>query len=113
MNDVDAYLAGIEPNMRTELERIRALVKKIAPDAVESVSYGMPAYKYKGKPLIYYAAFKNHMSVFPTPDPAAQLHDRLSSYKVSKGTIQFTLDHSLPDDLIEQLVLVRKQQIDG
>ena len=110
MNDVDAYIAGVEPNMRTELERIRALVKKTTPDAVESVSYGMPAYKYKGKPLIYYAAFKNHMSVFPTPDPAAQLHDRLSSYKVSKGTIQFQLTEPIPYDLIEKITKFRVEE---
>lgn len=113
MNDVDNYLANVESDKRAELERIRMLVKKIAPTAVESISYGMPAYKYNGKPLIYYAAFKDHMSVFPTPDPATKLQDRLSSYKVSKGTIQFTLEHSLPDDLIEQLVLVRMKQIDS
>lgn len=111
MKEVDEYLANVAPDERKELERIRAIVREFVPDAVESVSYAMPTFKYNGKPLVYYAAFKNHLSFFPTPEPTEQLQDRLKSYKVSKGTIQFTLDHTLPKDLIQQILAVRLQTI--
>lgn len=111
MNEVNNYLAGVQPDKRKELERIRAIVKAFVPDATESISYGMPTFKYDGKPLLYYAAFKNHLSIFPTPEPTEQLRDSLKSYKVSKGTIQFTLDKTLPKQIIEDILTIRLQAI--
>lgn len=112
MDEVDAYLADIPKPQRLELERIRSVVKRLVPDAEESISYMMPTFKYKKKPLLYYAAFKNHMSLFPTPGPTGILKDKLASYTVSKGTIQFTLDKPLPEDVIIEIVLCRKAEID-
>jgi uncharacterized protein YdhG (YjbR/CyaY superfamily) len=113
MNDVDVYLAALPDRQQAELRRIRSQVKKLVPDAEESISYMMPTYKYKKKPLVYYAAFKNHMSLFPTQGPADALMDKLKDYKISKGTIKFTLGKPLPDDLITEIVLTRKAQIDA
>lgn len=107
MSAVDDYLNGVNPEHRAVLQRIRELVQGLVPEAEESISYAMPTFKYKGKPLIYFASFKNHMSIFPTPGPAAALQDKLAGFKVAKGTIQFTLDHPLPESLIKEIIRER------
>jgi len=71
----------------------------------------MPAFTYEGKPLIYFAAFKDHLSVFPTAFPIEALKNKLASYTVSKGTIKFTLDNPLSDELIEKLLESRISEI--
>lgn len=111
MLTVDEYLTQASPSQRAELERIRAFVKQLVPDAEETISYGLPALKYKGKPLVYFGAFKNHMSLFPTAGPTETLKDKLSGYFVSKGTIQFTEDNPLPDSLLEEIILERLDTI--
>lgn len=111
MTTVQDYLDTIDPQQRREFERLRAIVTEIAPAATETISYGMPTFKLNGKPLIYFGAFKHHMSLFPTPGPAEQLKEQLTNYKVSKGTIQFTFENPLPDSLIKSIVLARLKDI--
>lgn len=113
MNEVDTYLNNVPTDKRQVLSHIRKTVKELVPDAVESISYMMPAFKYKNKPLVYYAAFKNHMSIFPTPWPAEQFKEELKAFAVSKGTVQFTLERPLPDELLHKIILARKTQIDA
>jgi uncharacterized protein YdhG (YjbR/CyaY superfamily) len=110
MNDmtvIDEYLEKVEPKQKAELEKIRAFVKKHVPDAEEVISYGMPAFKYKGSYLIGYAAYKDHMSVFPTPEPIVELQEELKGFEQAKGTVQFTLEHLLPLETIGRLVDAR------
>jgi uncharacterized protein YdhG (YjbR/CyaY superfamily) len=111
MLTVEDYLNNITPPQRAEFEHLRNLVKEVAPSAEESISYGMPTFKVNGKPLIYFGAFKNHMSLFPTPGPTEKFKEKLKTYKVSKGTIQFTFDNPLPDALIKEIVLSRLEDI--
>ena len=111
MSTVNDYLSNVSPEQRKEYERLRTIVIKIAPTAEESISYGMPTFKINNKPLIYFGAFKNHMSLFPTPGPAERLKDKLANYKVSKGTIQFTHDNTLSDSLIKDILLSRLEDI--
>jgi len=113
MSTVDDYLLNVNPVHKERLEAIRQLVKQLVPEAEESIAYGMPAYKYRAKPLIYFASFKDHMSIFPTPGPAVELEEKLRNYKVSKGTIQFTLQHPLPDELLKEIILTRRAEIDA
>jgi uncharacterized protein YdhG (YjbR/CyaY superfamily) len=108
---VDEYLAGLPRAESAELKRIRRLVKRWVPDAVESISYMMPAFKYKKKPLVYYAAFKKHLSLFPTPGPAEVLKAQLAQYQTSKGTIQFTVDKPLPEALLREIIFSRVAEI--
>lgn len=112
--DVDTYLAGLVPAQKKELERIRTLVKKTFPDTEETISYGMPTFKYKGKILIHYAGFKNHMSIFPTADPLmySNLGKQLEKFRTSKGTLQFTEDNPIPDSLIKELLAIRVKTIE-
>lgn len=111
MGVVDDYLAKVPAAERAELERIRKLVKRQLPEATEVISYGMPGFKYRGKYLLGYAAFKDHLSLFPTSQPVELLHASLQDYKTAKGTIQFTLDNPLPDILIKEIINLRMQAI--
>jgi uncharacterized protein YdhG (YjbR/CyaY superfamily) len=104
MTVIDDYFAKVEPPQRKELERIRRIVKDVVPEAVEVISYGMPGFKYKGRYLVSFAAFKGHMSLFPGSAPVESFKKELSGYKLSKGTIQFTLDKPLPDDIIKAII---------
>ena len=111
MPTINDYLDTITPEQRMHFEHLRRLVYTIAPDAVESISYGMPTFKYTNQPLLYFGAFKNHMSLFPAPGPAEKFKEKLKDYKVSKGTIQFTHDHPLPDTLIKEIISSRLSDI--
>jgi uncharacterized protein YdhG (YjbR/CyaY superfamily) len=107
LQDVETYLANVPDPARGMLERIRIIVRRLAPDAREVIAYGIPTFKLHGN-LVHYAAFKNHCSFFPgSARVNAELKDELARYKVSKGTIQFTADNPLSDDLVERIVLLR------
>ncbi|MEP6710271.1 MAG: DUF1801 domain-containing protein [Candidatus Saccharibacteria bacterium] len=111
MSKIDEYLDQVVPAQKTELERIRKIVQQAVPEATEGISYGMPVFKYDGKYLIGFAAFKDHMSVFPGALPIEQLKKELDNYKLSKGTIQFTLDNPLPDALVRELLVISLAKI--
>jgi uncharacterized protein YdhG (YjbR/CyaY superfamily) len=109
---IDDYFKGVDPEVRSELERVRTIVKRVVPDAEEAISYGMPAFRYRKKYLIAFAPFKDHMSVFPGASPITELQAELKSFKQSKGTIQFTKDHPLPESVIRALMEVRIKEIE-
>ena len=111
MSAVDDYLAGMSAPQKDALERIRTIIKQTAPEAEEVLSYGMPGFKYKGKYLIGFAAFKDHMSVFPTSGPVEALKEQLRAFTISKGTVQFTLDNPIPSALLQAMVLHRLSTI--
>lgn len=113
MNEVDAYLSNVEPKQKAELERVRRIIRETVPDAVELISYGVPAFKYNDQPLAYYSVSKDHMSFFPTSGPVSMLGDKLTGYKTSKGTIQFTLEKPLTEELIKEILAVRIGQLDA
>lgn len=113
MLTIAEYLDTLSQPQRDAFEHLRTIVKQMTPDAEESISYGMPTFKYKGKPLIYFGAFKNHMSLFPTPGPTENLKEKLRNYKVSKGTIQFTIDNPLSDSLIKEIILSRLSELNN
>lgn len=111
MSVIDDYLQEIPGPERAELERIRQIVHSMVPDAEEVISYGMPVLKYKGKYVVGFNAFKDHLSLFPTAEPIEKLKDRLQGYKLSRGTIQFTLDKPLPEELIREVMRSRADDI--
>lgn len=88
------------------------MVHELCPDAEEVKTYGMPGFKYKGKYLLSFAAFKDHLSLFPGAEAPAQLEEKLTAYRRSKGTIQFTLEQPLPDDLLREIILLCKTRND-
>ncbi len=109
--DVDSYLAGLPEAQRGPLEDLRQTLKAIAPQAVESMGYGMPALKYRGRPLVYFAAAKNHCGLY---GPAIDRHlADLAGYQTSKGTIRFQPDAPLPEALLRKLVADRIADIEA
>ena len=113
MTAIDEYLKNVEEPQTSELEKIREIIKQIVPDTEETMSYGIPTIKYKGKNLIHFAAFKNHMSLFPGPKVIKLLGKKLDTFKISKGTIQFTKDSPIPESLIARMVKIRLDEIDN
>ncbi len=104
---VDQYIQGFEEETQERLIAIRKLIQETAPEAVESISYGMPAYKVNGKPLIYFAGYKSHIGFYATPTGHKAFEKELSKYKQGKGSVQFPLSESLPAKLIKEIVLFR------
>jgi uncharacterized protein YdhG (YjbR/CyaY superfamily) len=111
MSVIDDYLDIVSPAQRNELERIRTIVKEVSPNAEEVISYRIPTFKVNGQPLVYFAVFKNHLSLFPTSKPIEILKDKLNDYKISKGAVQFTIDNPLPKKLIVELLKIRLDDI--
>ncbi|HEV2215087.1 MAG TPA: DUF1801 domain-containing protein [Terracidiphilus sp.] len=105
---VEAYLARVPEPARATLERVRAAIRASAPDeAEECISYGMPAFRYKGA-LVAYAAFKDHCSFFPMQSSLIdRLSEELAGYRTAKGTLQFPLNKPLPDALVKKMVRAR------
>ena len=109
-NNIDSYLATVPEPAKSTLEKLRQTIKGIVPDAVEAISYGMPAFKYKGT-LLYYAAFKDHCSLFPGSTAIIEAYkDELKAYITSKGTIQFPVDKPLPASLVKKIVKERMKE---
>lgn len=109
-NPVEAYIRQQPPEVRPFLEQVREIIKRAAPDAAEGFSYGMPAYKLKGKPLVYFAAKKKHLGFYATPSGHDRFSQELSRYKQGKGSVQFPYDKPIPYDLIEEMVRFRRDE---
>ena len=107
MNEIETYIQQFPDNVQEILRNIRKLVKVNAPEAEELFAYGMPAYKTNKKPLVYFAAFKNHIGFYATPSGHSTFQDELSKYKQGKGSVQFPLDKPIPYKLIERIVKFR------
>ena len=109
---MDDYLAGLAPGDRAALERVRAVVLSVVPEAEEGRSYGMPALIYAGRPLLGFRAAKKHLSIFPfSPAAIDAVRDRLGDFDLAKGTVRFTADTPVPEDALILLVRARKQEI--
>src|SRR6267378_2927459 len=108
--NVDEYLAGVPEPARSTLNRMRAAIRStVPPEATETISYGMPAFKDKGV-LVWFAAFSNHCSLFPTASVIEAFKSELKGFSISKGTIQFPANKPLPTALIKKLVRARVAQ---
>ncbi|MBA2273490.1 MAG: DUF1801 domain-containing protein [Actinobacteria bacterium] len=111
---VEDYLSGVPEEARAALENLRKTIKAAAPDTTETISYQMPTFKYRGRPLVGFAAFKNHCSFFPYSGRLIEAHKKeLASYETSKGTIRFSADNALPTPLVEKFVKARIQEIEA
>lgn len=107
---VDSYIESFPKNTQTRLKKIRALILKNAKEVVESISYGMPAYKTHGKPLLYFAGYENHIGLYATPSAGVKFAKELSLYKQGKGSIQFPNQEPLPKDLILKIIRYRVEE---
>ena len=112
--EVDAFLAGLSQSTREALEELRRAVATAAPEALEGLGYGVPAFKYRGRPLVSFGAGKNHCSFYVQSPAVIDAHrDELAGYDTSKGTIRFAPDKPLPEDLVTTLVQARIAETDA
>jgi uncharacterized protein YdhG (YjbR/CyaY superfamily) len=106
---IDEYIDAFPPKVQAILERIRKTIRKNAPDAEEVISYGMPAFRQNGI-LVYFAAFKKHIGLFPPVSGDAAIEKAIAAYAGPKGNLQFPLDQPIPYELIGRIVKLRVKQ---
>jgi len=109
---VDEYISGFPEDIQTVLQELRRVIKSAAPAAEEVISYRMPAYRLNGV-VVYFAAFKDHISLFPTASGIAAFSNKLKDYDCSRGTIRFAADSELPWGLISEIVSFRVEECLG
>lgn len=112
VKNADEYIASFPEEIRQHLETVRDTIKKTGPDLEESISYGMPAYKYKGKSAVYFAGYKSHIGFYATPTGHEAFAKALSKYKQGKGSVQFPLTEPMPLKLIADIVKFRIASIE-
>ncbi|MCG9873196.1 MAG: DUF1801 domain-containing protein [Leptospiraceae bacterium] len=108
--NVDEYIASFPIEKQEILEKIRAIIKKIIPNAEETISYAIPTFKLNGKNLVHFAAYKNHIGFYATPSGQSEFKEELSKYKQGKGSVQFTFDKAIPYDLIKKIVKFKAKE---
>ena len=104
---IKEYIAEFPKDFQKVLNQEYKTVKQGAPKAEESIAYGMPAFKLNGKPLVYFAAFKEHIGFYPTPNGITAFKKEFAKYKQGKGSVQFLLSEPMPFGLIEKIVKFR------
>lgn len=111
---IDAILSALPAEQQAAMGNLRLTIAATAPEAEETISYSMPAFRYHGRILVYYSAFKTHCSLFPGSGAVIEANSAaLEGFKTSKGTLQFTPEHPLPAAVIELIVRAKMAEIDG
>jgi uncharacterized protein YdhG (YjbR/CyaY superfamily) len=114
VDDIDAYLAALPPDERAALEQLRRVIASAAPTAVEGQSYGMPAFRYRGRPLVGFQAARDHLGFYPMSPALIEAHaEELAAFSTSKGTIRFSPESPLPEDLVRTIVRERMAELDS
>jgi uncharacterized protein YdhG (YjbR/CyaY superfamily) len=106
---IDEYIAGFSRDVQAMLTQVRATIRAVAPDAGETINYGIPTFVLNGN-LVHFAAFRNHIGFYPTPSAIEEFKDELSPYKSAKGSVQFPIDQPMPLNLIEKIVRFRVKE---
>jgi uncharacterized protein YdhG (YjbR/CyaY superfamily) len=106
---IDDYIAQFPCDIQEKLHKLRQTIRESAPQAREAISYRIPTFKLNGN-LVHFAAFRDHISFFPTSSGVDSFKGELSGYKTSKGTIQFPLDKPIPIDLVRKIVKFRVRE---
>jgi uncharacterized protein YdhG (YjbR/CyaY superfamily) len=108
--DINEYIAASPVDVQHILEHVRSTIRATAPDAKETINYGIPTFKMKGN-LVHFAAFKKHIGFYPTPSGVEAFKHEFTGYEVSKGTVKFRLDKPIPYNLISRIVAFRVAEI--
>lgn len=104
---IDEYIASFPPDAQEKLRGIRTVIHQAVPDAEEAIRYGIPTFRLEGSNLVHFAAFRDHLSFFPTASGVEHFRKELSSYTLGKGTIQIPLDEPVPYDIVERIARFR------
>ena len=107
--NIDEYIAGFPDEVQEILEKIRMTIRKAAPEAAETINYGIPTFTLNGN-LVHFAAFKNHIGFYPTPSGIEKFQKELSVYAGAKGSVQFPMDKPMPLSLISKIVKFRVKE---
>jgi uncharacterized protein YdhG (YjbR/CyaY superfamily) len=111
--DAEEYLAGLDADAQAAFAHLRSLVERLAPEATLGMSYGAPALRYRGRPLLGMSAARDHLTLMPfSPAAVDTVRARLGDHRASKGVIQFTADRLLPDEVVTELVRARMAEIE-
>jgi uncharacterized protein YdhG (YjbR/CyaY superfamily) len=111
-NEIDRYLAGLDEPQRSTLDALRKSIMEVVPGAEQSISYGTPAFKVRGKTVAGFAAFKNHLSYLPhSGSVLATLPDDVAPYETSKGSLKFAINTPLPKRLVKKLIHTRMEEL--
>jgi len=114
MGEVTDYVASLDGHDREAVQHVYDRARALVPGAEEGVGYGMAALRYRGKALIAVQAAKGHLGLYPfSPEAVAAVASDLAGFSLSKGTIRFSADRPVPDDVLDRLILTRREQIDG
>jgi len=108
--NIDEYIAGFPNDVQKILQKIRTTIKEAAPDTEETISYQIPTFTLGGKYLIYFAAYKKHIGLYPAPRGVEKFKKELSAYEGGKGTLRFPLDKPIPFGLIKRIVKFRVKE---
>lgn len=111
VGSIDDYIHSFPENVQGILEKVRQTIQEAAPDAAETISYQMPTFKLKGKTLVYFAAWKNHIGFYAMPSGNEAFKKELSTYQGAKGSVRFPLDKPIPYDLITRMVEFRVKEV--
>lgn len=111
MKETEQYIAQFPENVQHILTQIRQIILTEVPAATEKIAYGMPGFYFNSKPLVYFAAYKNHIGFYATPNGHEKFKDELSKYKQGKGSVQFPLKEDIPYELIRKIVIFRKESL--
>jgi uncharacterized protein YdhG (YjbR/CyaY superfamily) len=103
---IDEYIANYPEDVQEILQKIRAIIREAAPEAVETINYAIPTFTLEGN-LVHFAAFKKHIGFYPTPSGVEKFKNELSAYEGAKGSVQFPFDKPIPYNLIREIVLFR------
>ncbi|MDQ7992231.1 MAG: DUF1801 domain-containing protein [Propionicimonas sp.] len=114
MSELTDYLADLPEPQRSAIEQVYARARKLVPDAVDGVSYGMPALRYRGKALLSVMNARDHIGLYPfSPAAIDGVRGDLEGFSLAKGTVRFTADHPIPEPVLDRLILARAEQIDA
>ena len=108
---VDDYIAALPPHARSVADSIRQTIRAVAPDSVETMSYQMPAFKWNGRYLIHFGAWKKHIGLYPIPKGTAVFEKQVAPYVTGKGTVRLPLKDPIPHDLVRAMVTFRMKEI--
>ena len=109
-HSIDDYIAQFPAETQKVLEQLRALIKSVAPEAVETISYAIPTFDLNGTHLVHFAGFEHHVGFYPTGSGVEEFKEELKPYKSGKGSVQFLLGKPIPEDLIRRVVAFRVGQ---
>jgi uncharacterized protein YdhG (YjbR/CyaY superfamily) len=110
VTNVDAYIQAFPDDVQQVLRTIRQTILSVAPGAEESISYGIPTYKVGRKPVVYFAGYKNHVSLYPVTEASVRADPRLAAYRSGRGTLKFPLEKRVPLTLVKRFVGLRLRE---